>query len=404
MSSVKKWVVGACAGMAACGSAIALAQQAGPAVVVGTQSQAVQTPTTAGISGISYSQITATASSLAAYTKGFMFCGNVLPPSTPPNSSPSSLTIAHEDQGFTPAHPWTFAPLTDVETFHYNSGLLNVVPGPSLTCLATAEDGAVVSGLNEGIFDNGYDSATETNYSHLVNWIPPAGFSWLAPDWSAVPKDPCNPSANDPAKVNEDIACAAVTGVRRSVTTPVARAGTIWTATDGSNFTYLFRVDARLGPQQSPTMAAPFNPAVLQGEDVTGVPAAAVINIVDAYDSAFLHGGANAGGQYCILTTPPTALNAGVCSGSSNVYQLNGGNLAFAVNLAPQPIGIDATTFYVAVTRSVMGGHLSSTPVVAVAALMDKATVGEGGDKFTGDDVAFGFMPTSQGFPWMSGN
>jgi hypothetical protein len=36
---------------------------------------------------------------------------------------------------------------------------------------------------------------------------------------------------------------------------------------------------------------------------------------------------------------------------------------------------------------------------------MDPVLVAEGGDKFSGDDVLFGFMPNGQGpsgFPWMN--
>jgi len=35
--------------------------------------------------------------------------------------------------------------------------------------------------------------------------------------------------------------------------------------------------------------------------------------------------------------------------------------------------------------------------------LLETSVVTEGGDKFRGDDTAFGFLPTSTGFPWMSG-
>ena len=37
-----------------------------------------------------------------------------------------------------------------------------------------------------------------------------------------------------------------------------------------------------------------------------------------------------------------------------------------------------------------------------MALLTEASAVAEGGDRFRGDDVVFGFLP-SQGFPWMGG-
>lgn len=396
MSSVKKWAVGACAGMAVCASMIAVAQVS-PTVVVGKQSQPVQTPSAAGASGIGYSQTSATESSLVAHTKGFMFCGNA---GTTAQTA-STLTIAHEDQGFTPAHPWTFASVTDVQAFSYNSGVLDVTPGLSLTCLATTENGGVGSGLREGIFDNGYDSATDVNYNNLVNWTPPAGFVWNAQNWDEVPVDPCTATANNPARVVEDVTCAAVSGVRPAAagaTTGPVRAGTIWTANDFTNFTYVFRVDARFGPQTS-TISSPM--AVPSASAPSDPTATTQVNlkIYDAFDSTFL----TTTGHFCVLTALPTTLNANVCSGATHRSFNDSGVVEMPLSVGEAPDNQPTKSFYIAVTRAIHGAHASNTaPAVGVAILVEPAAATEGGDKFSGDDVIFGFQPAAgAGFPWM---
>ena len=45
---------------------------------------------------------------------------------------------------------------------------------------------------------------------------------------------------------------------------------------------------------------------------------------------------------------------------------------------------------------------MSPMPIAAIAVLPDPAVArAEAGDAFTGDDIVFGFMPSSPGFPWM---
>lgn len=396
MSSVKMWVVGVAAGVAACGSVGAIAQDA-PTFVVSRQSQTVQTPGTAGQSGISYVQTGGATSALKVYTDGFLFCGN------PGNSvtSAATLVIAHEDQTLSPPHPWTFPTATDAPVVEYTDGTLSINARfpTSLTCLGTTDSGAVASGLTEGVFDNGYDSATETNYNHLVNWIPPRAFDWSNPDWTQVPVAACESTENQPAKIIEDVACSAVTGVRADTGGGAVRASSMWTSTDGVSFTYLFRVDARLGPQ-APNGQTLFQIPALDSPDGENV---ASIVIQDAYE------GGDAGhvgylsniGQYCTLTELPSVLNSSVCGESTTLT----GPLKISVPVGAPPSGSGVNqAFYVAVTRSVQGGHPSlTTPVVAASVLMERSVTTEGGDKFSGDDVIFGFMPTSTGFPWMSG-
>ena len=171
----------------------------------------MQTPTTPGETGISYLQTGSSSSALKVYTQGFLFCGNV---GDGGSSSGSSLvlTAAHEDQAFTPtAHAWKFG-AANAGTFAYTGSQLSVTPASNLSCLSTSNDGAVASGLYEGIFDNGYDSSAETNFRHLVNLNPATGFNWSAPDWTQVPADACGADAYQQARVPEDTACAAVTG------------------------------------------------------------------------------------------------------------------------------------------------------------------------------------------------
>jgi hypothetical protein len=105
-------------------------------------------------------------------------------------------------------------------------------------------------------------------------------------------------------------------------------------------------------------------------------------------------------GQYCLLTELPTVLNSSVCANAPTHDSLP---LPASFTLGQPPIypGVNQA-FYVVVTRPIKGTHGNTqTPVVGVAALLEPAVASEGGDKFVGDDIVFGFMPTSAGFPWM---
>lgn len=393
MSSVKSWMVGVVAGAATVGSFGAFAQV--PTLVVGNHSQSVQTPTTVP-SGVVYQATGPQNSTLTAYTEGFLFCGNV-------GGAEQGLLVSiapqHEDQTITPAHPWTLPSALALD-FSYSNGRFLVEPGATLACHSLGNQGEVVSGLVEGIFDNGYDSKAETNYNHLVNWTPSVGFDWNQPDWTQVPKDACVSTANQPAKVIENEACAAVTGVRSAGTSPSVRAATIWTSADAISFTYLFRVDLRYGEQPANAIAEFRLPQADDSQQLMGAPTGLSFMLVDAYDSKLL----SATGQYCFLDSEslPTTLNSSVCSGA-NPLSLNG-PMRYSGVVAP-PVAT-SSTFYVAVTRQRApgGDHTNlATPVVAASVLVEPALTAIGGNKFTGDDVVFGFMPSSNGFPWMSG-
>lgn len=394
MSSVKIWMVSAAAGAAVCGSFGAFAQQA-PTLVIGKHSQVVQTPTTVP-SGAVYQATGAQTAALTAYTEGFLFCSNFASGAT--NPLPVKLDLHHEDQRPSPAHRWS-VPSALAEGLAYNGGRFVVNPGLSisnLTCHSFGVEGELVSGLNDGVFDNGYDSATETNYKHLVNWVPSTGFDWNAPDWSQIPAGACDSEAYQQAKAPENVGCAALTGIRGGT----VRAPTMWTATNGVTFTYLFRVDTRFGAP-APGAQAKLEVPQLSVEEVQGTPASMQMQIRDAYDVDSL----SDTGTYCSFIELPTTLDTNVCATAGVAATPLPGdgflNMQFAVgSQLPAPV---SQSFYVAVNRQ-FKGHLSvNTPIASASIFVDPAIVPEGADKFSGDNVVFGFMPTSTGFPWMSG-
>lgn len=374
-------------------TSVAVAQTAPLSLVVNHEMQLVQTPTASGAAGISYAG--GSPSPLKVYTDGFLFCANASPSQV--ISTPAYFVPAHEDQSFTPAHPWAFATVTDVVSAGYdgNEIAVNASTQTSLTCHGTRIDGSVPTSSFDGIFDTSHESNMAANYNHLINWAPTTVVDWAAVNWSQVPVDPCNPTVNQPAAITEDAACAAVTGVRPADPSAV-RATTMWTATDGVSFTYVFRVDGRFGPQ----IVGTFNKMQLPSSQ----PASAsslTVQVRDAFDKTYFGTGAN-DGQYCLLTQLPSTLNSTVCAGHT-IVPLNGQPLAkgFSANPAPEP---SSFSYYIAVTRPLAGVHpVLTTPVVGVAIMIDPAVAAEGGDKFIGDDVVFGFMPTSTGFPWMVG-
>lgn len=373
-------------------------------------------PAAAPAAGISYTQTGPGSGLLKAYTQGFLFCGNP----SPPGSGTVTLLPAHEDQSFTPAanaHPWAFASALDAAHISYAGASLNVnrnangVQWTSLVCSGAGALGEPGTGLFDGIFRDGLDSATETNYSHMVNWTPDPqlGFDWNQPSWDEVPANPCAGSANAGVTIKEDVACVAATGVRPAggVSGPnplPQRAGTVWTDShDAVKFTYLFRVDVRAGAEPAPQMQGAMSlPTLLRAGEASAAFGSVLVSVIDAYDASFLSGS----GTYCLLADLPATLGSGVCNGNPTSDVLPNGPLSMNFGVYPAPLGTGNASFYVAVVRNLVGNHPNyDTPVVGVSVLIDSATLIEGGDRFTGDDVAFGFMtPTSSGsygFPWM---
>jgi len=370
-------------------------------LTVNNQTLSVQTPTSAP-SGILYVQSGADNSSLKVYTNGFLFCDNVYPDEQSPFDE-VTLTPAHEDQSFSPSHPWAFSTAKDVQAvaFTGTSVLVNRsasgVLSTTLGCRGVGPSGELSSARSEGIFDNGLESATDANYTDLINWIAPQGFDWNEPVWSQVPTDPCNPSGAQPARIDETASCAAVSGARPG---PV-RAATMWTATDGITFTYAFRVDNRFGaqiPGAEPNFQVPAPDSV----DVVDASTASKVAIVDAYDSSYLA----PSGNYCLLSSLPSVLNTSACTGAVITALDPPGTLDYQFAVQPPPVGSGSSSFYVVVNRHIgQGSHPNlTTPVVAVAVVVDPVLVAEGGDRFIGDDVVFGFTPgATSGFPWMNG-
>jgi len=392
-------------------SSIAFAQSIAT-VVVNNSVQKVQTPTTASTTGIAYSQ-SGSGSLLQIYTAGFLFCGNPVGP----NSDLITLQAAHEDQAFTPAHPWKFGAATDITSVSYAGNSLNVnrsasgVSWTTLVCNGVGSVGDMVSGLADGIFAGGFDSTTVTNYSNMVNWTPDPqlGFNWNQPDWSEVPVNACISTAEQPMAVVENTACAAVTGVRHDANQPTSnlRAGSMWTnSTESSKFTYVFRVDVRAGAQQasqSPTqisMPTQINESSTSGAETSSDGSGVIVKVVDAYDSTYLKGT----GSYCLLGELPATLNSSVCSGHSP-QSLNNGPLSFSFSVYPAPVGTGISSFYFAVVRDLNGLHSNTTtPVVGASVLVDAAalTLSPPADQFVGDDIVFGFVSDAgSGFPWM---
>lgn len=398
MSSVKSWVVGMAAGAVACGSVGAMAQSL-PTLVVGKHSQVVQTPTAAP-SGAVYQATSPQTGMLTAYTEGFLFCSAYVEGGQG-GGLPITLDLQHEDQSpqFNPAHGWAL-PSVLVAGFTYNAGRFTINPGLSpsnLVCHSVGAQGDVRSGTDEGVFDNGYDSATEVNYNHLVNWTPSEGFDWNAPDWSQVPADACGFDAYDQGKAPEDVGCAAVTGVQ----TGEVRAPKMWTVTDGTTFTYIFRVHARLGAPAPGVQATPEVPNLNSVDEPAGSIVAMRTVVKDAYDKSSL----SATGTYCLFGSLPQTVDTNVCASTgSGIGTITDGFLSLSVQVGQPPLDQEAKTFYVAVNRQLAAGHQAlDTPIAAVSILVDPAITAEGADNFTGDDVVFGFMPSSSGFPWMSG-
>lgn len=403
MTSVKQFAGSLCLGVLL--SVPAITQAA--SVIVNNENLTVQTPTLATPpgtplpSGITYRSTGATTSSLKVYTEGFLFCANIgyVPPANP-NEFVTTLVSAHESMGSS-VHLWEFQSANDVKSIGYRGDSLavnrsaNGVQPSSLTCHGVGASGEVGSGIVEGIFDNPFESATSINYNHLVNWRAPSGFDWAtSSNWANVPVDPCASTVNDPAQIEENVACVAATGVRHTPTS-TTRSPTMWTATDGTSFTYLFRFDARYGPQQ-PGLGGSISLPTPEQLNGTSAGESVKFTVREAFDSTYL---GSQGAHYCQLTTLPAQLNSSVCTGSIS----NPLPVAFEISLNDTT---PTQSVYVAVTRPIHGAPPSlTTPVVGVAVFVDPVVSDStiGGDNFSGDNVVFGFMPASSGFPWMIG-
>jgi hypothetical protein len=337
--------------------------------------------------------------SLSVPTDGFLLCANVFP-SYPP--APSAVTVM-------PQHgDWRMPVAQDVFSVAYSAGVLGVnrPDATTLVCHSVGAGGEVASPISDGILRSGYETKTVEQFGNLINWIPSQGFDWNAPDWSLVPTDPCSPSVQQPALVSEDVACAAVTGARTAVA-GTTRAATMLTGTDGTNFYYVARVDARVGAQDEANGSGPQLPSSVSQPDGSGD---ATLNLTDAYDRGVVGvGGGYLGdtGQWCVLFDLPSAVDGNLCVGAPASGALAGPLTGLQLNplhLVLPPLGIARVSFYLVLARPIVGPPpTANEPVAAVSILLEPSVTALGGDKFRGDDVVFAFLPTSLGFPWMHG-
>ncbi len=352
---------------------------------------------------------TGPASTLNVNTDGFLFCANVYYSTSPAPQRAVTLAPGHTS--------WKLPTAYDVQTIAYTGGALLVnrpLSGPSLetslTCRARGPNGEVASpfsAFGDQIFRDGYEPGVQ--FANTVNWTPPAGFDWYTvADWPQVPTDSCtfNANSNSPQTVEGSL-CNAASGVRAiasgSPNNPAYgdRAPTMWTSAgsvSGSSFVYLARIDTRFGPQ---TGAPNSHFAGTSAPQTQALGSSVDVAVRDGYDAAFL----GDSGTYCFLRALPSAgVNAAICSDSAAYFTgtLNG-------SLA-ETISVDSFTpaksFFIAVIRQFRVTPPAATaplPIAAIAVLPDPVVVHEeAGDAFTGDDVVFGFMPNSSGFPWMT--
>jgi hypothetical protein len=404
MSSVKLFAGYVFAGAVASVFSVPTAHAAARVLVNNETPLLVQTPTLTP-AGFVY-QRNGTGSTVSVNTDGFLFCSN------PGGSSNPSVTLAplHEDQSFLgqPAHAWNLPTASDVLNIAYVGDQLSInrPASPSLSCHSVGANGEVARWISDGIFDDGYDTATEENYGHLINWAPPAGFSWFSPDGGTSPPDlssapaPCATASPAPVRAVESVACVAATGVNSAS----VRAGTMLTAvdTDGKHFTYLFRIDVLSGSSETGnSFVAPLHfqaPPSMSSASTADSGGTIYASLRDAYDAAYL----GAAGTYCtvpITSNLTSTLSSGTCA-ANGAQVFNVATSGF-LDLAPTVVP-DGAASYVVVTRPVVGTHSNvDTPVVSASIMVDPATAAEGGDTFLGDDVVFGFTQTSQGFPWM---
>jgi hypothetical protein len=107
-----------------------------------------------------------------------------------------------------------------------------------------------------------------------------------------------------------------------------------------------------------------------------------------------------------VLTEFPTSLSSAMCNGATSTGALNGplGDGFPGLVVGVPPFGAQEFSFYMAFIRPIVGPPPAvNEPAVAVSIMVEPSVVAEGGDAFKGDDVVFGFLPSSTGFPWMTG-
>lgn len=363
--------------------------------------------------GFTYT-IGGTNATLSVATDGFMACANIV------DDGQSMLT----NISMVPQHgQWRFPAAVDLRSVGYGSGTLAIgrnaqgTISSALTCHTAGPEGEILEPLSDGLMASGFDSKMVEQFSNLVNWVPGPGFSWSNPDWSQVPTDPCTPSVDQPAREDESVSCGAVSGVQPGANGP-ERGPTLWTYTDLVNFYYVVRIDARWGSAtggiQDTGSVLPTSTRQPQTQYGTKY------KVVEAYSRGVV--GVGSGflgdtGTWCLIESLPATLSSNVCSGAPMSGTLNGPFVSadapgqdnnFAIQVSAPPSGSPRASFYMAFVRPIIGAPPPvDQPAVEVSILIDPIIGSVGGDRFKGDDVAFGFIPgsvgTNPGFPWMHG-
>lgn len=387
--SVKKLVRRVCAGAAASVLMVPLAQAAQLAVND-------EVPLTIVSPGFFYTTTQSSqAGNVSVTTDGYLLCANVILE----EQDVSAVTM-------TPGHArWTL-PSAVVKSVGYSGGVLEINRSGSgsepstLVCHVRGPQGQITtpySRYGNGMFGNGFDSLEADQYASLVNWTPVEGFDWNQPDWSEVPTDSCNfdMTPEDSPAVEENALCAAAAGVRPGETAFGNRAPTMWTATHGTNFIYLARIDARLGAQGVDGSNSQFE-SPLSTSGVNDVPSSITFKVRDGFDSQYLA----PTGTYCFLNTLPATLTSSVCNGAAASGPVDG---VFDYPIALSVLTAPTLSRYVAVIRSTTTNFPPiHTPIAALSIMSEPTTAREEqGDAFIGDNVIFGF-PNNGGFPWMT--
>ncbi len=364
---------------------------------------------------------------LSVSTADFVFCANL---DVGAGITPGAVKFAPMR-----SH-WALPSAFDVRALTFAAGVMRINPGaPSwvvpttLTCQARDANGQITSPyspFSNFIFQDGFDETLERlQRTYLVNWLPDSsiGFSWPdanSADWKNAPNDSCtwgdnpNTGLTDVPQAAENSLCAAATGVRRpgagsqNDTRFGDRALTMWTSSTASNaFTYVARVDTRLGAQPNGDLpnshflgVTPLTPNAIQASVVD-------VAIRDAYDANYL----TANGTYCLRNQLPAGTGAQIpdtiCDpGDPNVFftgtlsAANDGILSERVSLIPAARA--QSLFVVVMRQKKVGGTIGSCqPAAAIAVLPSPdVSANDGGDSFIGDDVVYGFR-NSDSFVWM---
>ena len=345
---------------------------------------------------------------LSVATTGFMACANI-------GDGGSMLTNIN----MVPQHgQWRFPSAVDLRGVGYGTGTLSIgrnatgTINSTLTCHSAGAEGESREPLSDGILSSSFDSKMVEQFSNLVNWVPGQGFSWSNPDWSQVPADPCTPSSDQPARADENVSCGAVSGVQ-SGANGAERGPTLLTYSDLVNFYYMVSIDARWGAPTGGVQDAGsvLPPTTRQPQTQDGTE----YKLVEAYSRGVV--GVGSGflgdtGQWCLLEAPPATLDSSVCNGAPRSGTLNGPFVSggndnnFPIQVGAFPSN-PRVSFYMVFVRPIIGAPPPiDQPAVEVSILIDPIVGSVGGDRFRGDDVAFGFIPPSgntPGFPWMHG-